>query len=247
MAQVLNSKNETTRPVPLYQQIRADLLNRIARSEYPTGAALPSENELAKLYDTTRLTIRSALEGLVQQGILRRIQGKGTFVSNLSGGRAGESSSLSGFRNSMRKRGHTPSVRIIEKSTRLAGQYYADLFDIEPTDALYSIRRLNSIDAIPATIEQALIPLTVFPTIESIDITAFSLYETYGILGHPVCEAHQKLSITRLDVHNAKLLCTDADSPALVLECLTVDESGQIIEYARSINCGTRAGFSYQF
>lgn len=231
----------------LYLRIRNDLAHRIDRGEYAAGTALPSENELAQICGTTRLTIRSALDGLIEQGALRVIQGKGAFVCGKTSDQAGAGGVLAGFRESMRRRGHEGSVRLLAKSKRLAGDYYAQFFDIKPDDYLYSIRRLNCIDGVPTSIENTLIPLPTFPTIESVDIAAFSLYETYGILGHPVAEAHQKLGIALLDAHDARLLRVDAKSPALVLECLTVDECGCVIEYARSINCGRRGGFTYRF
>ncbi|MFR3450651.1 MAG: UTRA domain-containing protein [Collinsella sp.] len=65
--------------------------------------------------------------------------------------------------------------------------------------------------------------------IDTFDITAFSLYETYGMLGHPVDEAHQKLGIARLDAHDARLLQVEVGSPALLLECLSLDSDGRII------------------
>lgn len=247
MAQIVGADDQSCRREALYLRVRADIMNRIDRGDYPAGAALPSENELAQAYGTTRLTIRSALDGLVELGIVRRIQGKGAFVCSKPGDQAGEGGVLAGFRESMRLRGHEASVRVLAKSKRPAGELYADLFDIEPTDLLYSVRRLNSVDGVPTAIENALIPLPTFPTIETVDITAFSLYETYRILGHPVAEAHQKLGITQLDAHAARLLHVEVDSPALVLECLTIDEDGNPIEYARSINCGRRGGFTYRF
>lgn len=231
----------------LYLRIRNEIIQQIEQGKYPAGTALPSENEFAQIYETTRLTIRNALEGLVEQGFVRRIQGKGAFVCAKASEQAGKDGVLAGFRESMRLRGHEGSVRILAKSKRPAGDYFAWLFDIEPNDLLYSIRRLDSIDGIPTTIESALIPLPLFPTIESVDITAFSLYETYSILGHTVAEAHQKLGITQLDAHDARLLHVDAQEPALVLECLTIDAHGHVIEYARSLNCGKRGGFTYRF
>lgn len=211
------------------------------------GTALPSENELARQYGTTRLTVRAALDALVERGLVRRIQGKGAYVSGELGDMAGHGGLASGFRESMKSRGFEPSVRILAKSKRVAGEYFAAIFSIKPDDLLYSVRRLNSVDGVPTTIETAFIPIPIFPTIDAVDITAFSLYETYRILGHPVKEAHQKLGLAQLDAHDARLLHVDVDAPALVLECLTVDNDGLVIEYAKSVSCGARSGFTYRF
>ena len=121
------------------------------------------------------------------------------------------------------------------------------MFGIEPDDLLYCVRRLNSVNGTPVAIENTLVPMPLFPMIDTFDITAFSLYETYGMLGHPVDEAHQKLGIARLDAHDAHLLQVEVGSPALLLECLSLDSDGRIIELARSVNCGRRGGFTYRF
>lgn len=231
----------------LYMRVRNDLLDRINRDEYAPGMALPSENELAKIYGTTRLTVRNALDGLVEQGLVRRIQGKGAFVCSRPGDQAGVGGVPAGFRASMRLKGLAPSVRVLAKSKRTAGEHFGRLFGIEPDDLLYCVRRLNSVNGTPVAIENTLVPMPLFPTIDTFDITAFSLYETYGMLGHPVDEAHQKLGIARLDAHDARLLQVEVGSPALLLECLSLDSDGRIIELARSVNCGRRGGFTYRF
>lgn len=247
MADIVTAESQTDKNEPLYLRVRRDIAARIGRGEFPVGAALPSENELARQYGTTRLTVRSALDALVERCLVRRIQGKGAYVSGELGDMAGRGGLASGFRESMKLRGFSPSVRVLSKSKRVAGEYYASIFDIEPDDLLYSVRRLNSVDGVPTTIESALIPMPLFPSIDTVDITAFSLYETYRILGHPVKEAHQKLGITQLDAHDARLLHVQADTPAMVLECLTVDQDQLVIEYARSVSCGARSGFTYRF
>lgn len=247
MAEVVAAGAAFQKSTPLYLRVRKDIASRIGSGEFPVGTALPSENELARQYGTTRLTVRAALDDKVERGLVRRIQGKGAYVSGELGDMAGQGGLASGFRESMRLRGFEPSVRILAKSKRVAGEYYATIFDIEPEDLLYSVRRLNSVDGVPTTIETALIPMPLFPSIDTVDITAFSLYETYRMLGHPVREAHQKLGLAQLDAHDARLLHVEVDTPALVLECLTVDQDGLVIEYARSISCGARSGFTYRF
>lgn len=64
-----------------YQRIQQYILDGIARGRWVAGQRLPSENELAKLHTTSRMTVRRALETLTNQGIITRVQGAGTFVS----------------------------------------------------------------------------------------------------------------------------------------------------------------------
>ena len=72
---------ESVEDMPVYKQIRRCIAERIERGDYPTGSMIPSENELAEEFGTTRLTIRSAMDELVKSGQIRRVQGKGAFVA----------------------------------------------------------------------------------------------------------------------------------------------------------------------
>ena len=66
--------------IPLYQQIAYDLRDAIVSDVYHVGARIPTEPELSRLYKVSRITVRKAMEILVQEGYLVKRQGKGTFV-----------------------------------------------------------------------------------------------------------------------------------------------------------------------
>lgn len=68
--------------IPYYYQIKEDILQKIDRGIYSVGDQLPSEIELAKEYGVSRPTVRQAIAELVQEGVLVRGRGKGTFVSS---------------------------------------------------------------------------------------------------------------------------------------------------------------------
>lgn len=67
--------------IPLYKKVINDIRNKIALGDYKTGDMLPSENELCKIYNTTRVTIRHALTELMNIGLITRYHGKGSIVS----------------------------------------------------------------------------------------------------------------------------------------------------------------------
>ena len=68
--------------IPLYQQIENDIKEKIASGEYQAGQMLPSENKYCEMYKVSRVTVRNAITDLVDEGILIRKHGKGTFVEN---------------------------------------------------------------------------------------------------------------------------------------------------------------------
>ena len=151
---------ETVDATPVYMRIRRRIEERIERGIYPTGSMIPSENELAEEFDTTRLTIRSAVDELVRRGQIRRVRGGGAFVAQKV---PAMFERTGGFRESVRASGGEPSVRILARSKRYAGPYYANLFGIAEDDLLYSIRRLNCVNGDPVSIEMAFIPCLLFP------------------------------------------------------------------------------------
>ena len=231
--------------LPIYLQIRQEIEQRIMRGAYAPGTMLPSENELAAEFGTTRLTVRNAVNDLVVQGVIRRLQGKGAFVAMLPD--ADDTPTSGSFRKMARERGMTAEVRVLARGRRLAGDYYAWVLGIEPDDVLYSLRRLNSLDGEPVSIENTVIPLKLFDGIEAVDIQAFSLYETYGLLGHEAVCAQEKLGVIELTARDAGLLHVEAGTPALVVECVSYDAQGQAIEYARSLSPARHAEYRYRY
>ena len=235
---------ETVDATPVYMRIRRRIEERIERGIYLTGSMIPSEKDLAEEFGTTRLTIRSAVDELVRRGQIRRVRGKGAFVAQkvpVAYERTG------GFRESVRASGGEPSVRILARSKRYAGPYYANLFGIAEDDLLYSIRRLNCINGDPVSIEMAFIPCLLFPTIENIDVSVFSLYETYEMLRRKPVMAQEKLDIEAVGARDAGLLGLEQGDLVLLLECVSYDASGQAIEYVKSFNRGDAGGYTYTY
>ena len=71
---------EVSYNAPIYLQLREVVRSKIEDGEYAPGTAIPSENLLASTYSINRLTVRSAIDALVNEGLLKRVQGKGVYV-----------------------------------------------------------------------------------------------------------------------------------------------------------------------
>lgn len=229
--------------LPLYLRIRRIIREKINGGEYTPGAAIPSESDLSQQYNTTKLTIRNAIDGLIDEGLLFRVQGKGTFVTH---GLNANSSSHGprGFRASQGDMRHRPSVRVLETSIRPVGAHYARLFGVSSEGDLYQVRRLNCVDDEPFAIESALVPCELFPGIETVDISLFSLYEFYALRGHEVVSALENLQVCELKPREAQLLCGSVGDPALGIRCVSYDAAGRALEYVTSVAIGEHARYS---
>ncbi|HBH6732297.1 TPA: GntR family transcriptional regulator, partial [Enterococcus faecium] len=72
---------DTNAQLPLYLQLKEILKNKINTGEYPENTKIPAESELIESYEVSRITVRKAVEELVEEGYLLKKQGKGTFVN----------------------------------------------------------------------------------------------------------------------------------------------------------------------
>lgn len=77
----VSTPNRQNKLLPLYHQVEQLIRQRVARHEYVAGSQIPSEHELCRELKVSRVTVRQALQELVREGTLLKIQGKGTFVS----------------------------------------------------------------------------------------------------------------------------------------------------------------------
>lgn len=227
--------------LPMYLRIRSDIKARIQAGEFAPGTAIPSESDLARHYGTTKLTVRNAIDGLVEECVVVRLQGKGTFVSQGLADDNPSSHRPRGFRDTQGGLQHAPSVRVLENSIRPTGPYFASVFGVPEESDLYYVRRLNCIDGEPFAIESTLIPCDLFPGIEDVDISIFSLYEYYALNGHEVVRATEELEVRELKPREAQLLRGTAGDPALGLSCVSYDAEGRALEYVRSVAIGEHA------
>ena len=144
------------------------------------------------------------------------------------------------------ERGAYPTGSMIPSEKDLAEEFGTTRLTIRSAvDEL--VRRLNCINGSPVSIETALIPCLLFPTIEDIDVSVFSLYETYEMLGRKPVMAQEKLDIEALGARDAGLLGLEQGDLVLLLECVSYDASGQAIEYVKSFNRGDTGGYTYTY
>ena len=214
---------------PIYLQLREVVRSKIEEGEYAPGTAIPSENELSELYGVNRLTVRNALDALVAEGLLVRIQGKGAFVVGDRIER--DLDSLSGFRQTMYDRNASPDTKILAKTKRTAGKKFARIFGIDEDDEIFYVRRLNSANGEPVSVEHTYIPASKVPKLDGIDLTVFSLYEVYDFYGVSPVRAYETLDLVSLEARDARMLGVDPGQVVMLLSCYTYDKDDEVIEY----------------
>ena len=226
---------------PFYMQLREIVRCKIETGEYAPCTALPSENELADEYATNRQTVRNAIDTLVNEGLLRRVAGKGGKKMDR------DLEVLQGFTQTMLDRNVTPSIKVVKKITRPAGDKYAMMFGIKPEEEIFYIKRLCSGNGEPVSLEEIYVPKNLVPKIGGIDLSVFSLYEVYELYGIKLDRAYQTLDLVHLEQNDARMLDMDAALPVMLFECTSYDDRGRIIEFSRSYTRGDRGRFGVNF
>lgn len=237
--------NDKLKQAPMYLQLREVLRTRIDDGEYVPGSAIPSESELAQEFGLHRLTVRSAITALVNEGLLKPVQGKGVFVVGKKLGRDLEK--LTGFHQTMRERDVVPETLVMLKTRRPAGLKYGQILEIDPAAEIYYIRRLCLAEEEPVSIEDIYIPCEILSDLDSIDLNVFSLFDIYKFYGITLDKAWQTLSVTTLDAKDARILKVKPDTSLMMFECVTRDDKGKVVEFSRSYTRSDKASFTVHY
>jgi len=137
--------------LPYYQQLYEILLGKILRREWQPGDMIPPESELIEEYQVSRNTVRQVLEKLVNDGLIYRQRGRGSFVSHPTLEQA--MTRIVSFTEDMHQRGFTPGTRVLSTDLVSAGEEIANQLDIPVGEQLVCLRRLRLADGEPMSIE----------------------------------------------------------------------------------------------
>ena len=203
-----------------YQDVKRSLFERIQSGEFSAGGALPSERELIEQYQVSRITVRHAITGLVNEGLLYLVQGKGTFVQ--SRGRNLHLVRLTSCTEDIRNLGYTPSKKVISKEIQFPSENIrADLELDHGEDTLY-LARIYYANKKPVNFTITNLAYRHFPGIEVIDFGVVSLYETletkYGL---EILRAKRKIEAAMPSKQIADYLMMNISTPILLFSCIT--------------------------
>jgi GntR family transcriptional regulator len=227
-------------PLPLYHQIKALLREQIVDGVWQVGDQIPTEQQLCTRYHISRTTVKEALNQLVAEGLLYRIQGKGTFVSSPRWEpRPHKVISLS---DEIRTRHQVPSTQLLEAGVLPSPPPVARALQLDPGTAVVRIKRLRLADGEPFAIQTAFIPSAMCPNLASNVQQELSLYRllaaTYRIVPKQAIEIYKP---GLLDEDAAQLLAAQVNSPCFMVERITIAEDGRPFEFVRSTMRGDRS------
>lgn len=222
-------------PTPKWSQLREILLTHL--EGVAVDAAMPSERELGQQFGLSRMTVRQALDALVQEGRLYRVPGRGTFVAQP---KFVMPLQLTSFTEDMRARGQVAGAVDLGRSEVPASAALAASLELEPGAPLLVIERLRTADGEPMAIERAHLPASLAPGLLDHPLSDSSLYavlrDRYGL----VLEAgEQTIEAVAATVTDGDLLHVPRGSPVLRLVRRSFAD-GRPVEHVLSTYRGDR-------
>lgn len=223
---------------PIYVAIQDFIVDLINGPDYSPGDKVPSERALAEQLGANRMTVRKAIEKLVERGVLERNGTSGTRIPLPQVARPIEIGASVGITRIIRAAGGAPGNRLLHFGEATASESVANRLSIEPGANVLMFRRLWTVNGAPFCIETSYLPADRFPDLHAEDLMAgqslYALLQTrYGVAARVTDREISAGACTELE---ARLLNLAPGASSLVLRVTAQDAAGRPVEYMKSVN-----------
>lgn len=206
-----------------YSVVKRRIIEMINSGEYKVDNLIPSERKLMDMFQVSRITVRKAIDDLVNEGYLYRIQGKGTYVKNDE--ISHDLFSITSCSEEIRSCGMVASSRVISFKAILAVKCISKLLQIADDSLVMRLERIFYANNKPINYTITYLPLSIFPGLEKHDFEKESLYSViennYGI---KITHAKRTLEAILANEETSKYLKVKPGKPLILFHCETHGE-----------------------
>lgn len=234
--------------LPLYEQLRRALLDEMRDQALKAGTLLESEAEFGDRFGVSRTVVRQALGELERQGHVKRVQGKGTFVSE-SKLHEHFLDHAGGLYHDQASRGHSVTSIVLACEERQADSAAALALELQPGALVVVLDRVRSVDGEALVFTRSQIPTGIGAHLRDVlieaDLAQASLYATLQErFGLEIVAAQRTIEAVPAEREIARLLGLRTGSPVLRLRSTARDQSGRPVEYFDAWHRGDRTLFA---
>jgi GntR family transcriptional regulator len=235
----MNNQLNSNSQIPLYTQIKNSIMDSIKKREFKPNDRIPGETELEELFHVSRITVRKAISELVDEGILIKKQGKGTFLSSVIV--ATTLDEINGYSQSMIRLGYKPSRILIERKIVKSDMEMIKLqLGVAPDAELVFVKRVLLADGEPVVLESSYYPIR-FKFFMDEDLNAESMYSLLKQKTKVIpYKAQKTIGIELANEETASYLRTKAGTPLLFTSELVVEQDETPIHYSMSLALSER-------
>jgi GntR family transcriptional regulator len=212
-----------------YEHIAGELRDAIVRGDYPIGAQLPTEAELASRFDAARGTVRQAMAVLVSEGLVGTRQGARRIV--LGSERSQSFAELHSFAQWARSVGHRAGGLVLDSHRRPSTSSEALRLAITPGEEVLVVVRLRRLDGEPVLVERTVYASWIAPAVEKLDPACESVtQELYEAVGLVFAYGEHLIDAVPAGAEDARLLGVRRGSPLLRQRRTTTSQEGRPVE-----------------
>ncbi|MNB69877.1 HTH-type transcriptional repressor YvoA [compost metagenome] len=237
---------DKTSVVPLYHQVKELIKTEIQSGSYKVDELIPSEREFAEEFEINRLTVRQAINELVQEGLLYRQRGVGTFVSKPKIEQP--LTRLTNFSEDMRGRGLSPGAQVVSMEIVPAGRRIAERLGIGEGQQVIELFRIRTASGEPLALERSYLVYDLAHTLYGMNMENASLYQMLeDVCGLKLVRAEQTIEVALAREDEAGMLEIELHDAMMLIERTTYTEGRDTpVEYVRSLYRGDRYKFSIE-
>ncbi|HHU65439.1 GntR family transcriptional regulator [Streptococcus sp.] len=226
--------------IPAYIRIHDAVKKQIDDGFWEIGQRLPSERDLADDYEVSRMTLRQAITLLVEEGILERRVGSGTYVASH---RVQEKMrGTTSFTEIVRSQGKTPSSQVVSYQRKPANETEIQQLQLKPSDYVVRMERVRYADNVPLVFEVASIPEKLIREFKREDITEH-FFQTLTDNGYEIGKSQQTIYAKNASERVANYLKVPKNHAVLALTQVSYFTDGRPFEYVHSQYVGDRFEF----
>jgi GntR family transcriptional regulator len=241
------SSEFVTRKIPLYYQLENILREKIMSGMFASGARLPTEAELIRLYGVGRVTVRQALAALTKDGLIERKRRRGTFVTERKTRRRtfDERIDLTGSLDEIIASEAGVTFQVIEMNRIEADPQEAELFGLGAGEPLYRVKRLGLRDGKPRNLTINYLSVEIGEKLAPEELSAGSLLQTLETrFGLKLKSATQRITAALADPYLAKLLDLRVGSPMLSIERAAYAGAAAPVEFSQTLFAAELDGYA---
>jgi len=217
-------------PVPLYTQIKELLRNRILDGTYQAHQQMPSESELTRSFDVSRITVRQALGDLQKEGLIFKIHGKGTYVSQPKAFQ--NLAKLQGFGEAMASMGYETFSQVVSFKIVPADKPVARKLGLNENERVSEIRRVRYLNRAPISLDVSYLPRTVGERLIKEDLAHRDIFLILeNDYGYSLGQAELQIEAMLADESLGRLIHLQEGSPVLRIERLTFTTDNQPLDF----------------
>lgn len=220
--------------IPIYAQLQEIIKEMIDNEELQAHDLIPTEHEFCDYHHVSRMTVRTAIMSLVNEGILYREQGKGTFVAPQKPHY--QMSGLKGLTEAMEELGYEVRTKTYSFSYEICSKKIAQIIGVAVGEKALKIRRLRIVDEQPYAMETVWMNPNQYPNIREEMVTNTSLYDVFRDIYQLIpAYTRQVVVPVRLSDAEQEVFALQEEPLGLLFERTTYTEENQVIEYTKSV------------